>query len=128
MNLFLLDMLPRRRPMAFELEDVMHKLRSTGAEEEIIIADDIEFDEKDNQIALCVYSKLLTEKSFNPRAMKTIFSNIWRPDKGIVIRDLDTNLFAVQFFSMADKNMVLNDGPWSFDGKLLLLQEVTGLE
>ena len=99
-----------------------------GDEEEIPIAEDAEFDEKEDQIALCLYGKPPTEKSFNLRAMKTIFRNIYWPDKGIVIRDLDTNLFTLQFFSMANRDMVLHDGPWSFDGKLLLCREVTGLE
>jgi len=93
--------------MASKLEDLLHRLILTSAEEEIIEPDDLGSDEKDDQIALCLYGKLLTEKSFNLRAMKTIFRNICRLDKAIMIRDLDTNLFAFQFFSMADKDMVL---------------------
>ncbi|KAJ8444400.1 hypothetical protein Cgig2_026604 [Carnegiea gigantea] len=114
--------------MASDFEYVMHRLTLTGAEEEIIVVDDIVSDEKNDQIALCLHGKLLTKKSFNCRVMKTVFHNIWRPNKGVVIGDLDTNLFAFQFFSMTDKDIVLNDGPWSFDGKLLLLRGVIGLE
>ena len=55
-----------------------------------------------------------------------IFKYIWKPEKGVVIRDLDSNLFAFQFFSLADKEHMLNEGLWSFDGKILLLQEVMG--
>ena len=68
-----------------------------------MIVGDVGSDEKDDQIALCLYGKLLAKKSFNPRAFKTVFRNIWRPDDGVLVRDLDVNLFAVQFFSMVDR-------------------------
>jgi len=43
-------------------------------------------------------------------------------------RDLDDNLFSFQFFVSTDKEFVLNEGPWAFDGKILLLKEIIGLE
>jgi len=60
--------------------------------------------------------------------MKLVFKNIWKPEKGVVIRDLKSNFFVFQFFSTADKMFLLNEGPWSFDGKILLFKEVSGLE
>ena len=44
------------------------------------------------------------------------------------MRDLDKNLFSFQFFSSADKEFVLNERPWAFDGHLLLLKEIIGVE
>jgi len=67
-------------------------------------------------------------KTFNSKATKAVFRNIWKPDKGVVIRDLDKNLFPFQFFSTTHKEFVLNEGPWAFDGKILLLQEINGSE
>ena len=72
-NPFVLDRSLDRRSMVSSLEDVLNKLTLTGIEEEILIADDIEFDEKGDQIAFCLNGKLLTEKSFNPKAMKIVF-------------------------------------------------------
>ena len=46
----------------------------------------------------------------------------------MVIRDLDSNLFAFQFFTEADRDYVLNEGRWAFDGCILLLKQMTGLE
>ena len=60
--------------------------------------------------------------------MKSIFCNIWKLSKGLIIRELDSNLFAFQFFAAADRDYVLNEGPWAFDGSLLLLKQMTGLE
>ena len=60
--------------------------------------------------------------------MKNVLKNVWRPAKGVIIMDLDKNLFAFQFFSATNKAHVLNEGPWAFDGNILLLREPMGLE
>jgi len=54
--------------------------------------------------------------------MKAILKNIWKPAKGVIIRDLDKNLFSFQFFSNVDKEYVSNEATWAFDGYLLLLK------
>jgi len=60
--------------------------------------------------------------------MKNVFKNEWKPAKGIIIRDIEGNLFAFQFFSVVDKANVLNEGPWAFDGNIILLKELTDFE
>ncbi|KAJ8439338.1 LOW QUALITY PROTEIN: hypothetical protein Cgig2_022475 [Carnegiea gigantea] len=57
--------------------------------------------------------------------MKTVFKNVWKPSRGVVIRDLDRNLFAFQFFTPAGRDYFLNKGPWAFDGNILLLRTIT---
>ncbi|KAJ8421863.1 hypothetical protein Cgig2_009348 [Carnegiea gigantea] len=110
------------------MDEELLQLRLIEEEDEIIDVVDADSEERSAQIVLYLYGKLLTSKSFNPKAMKSILKNIWKPERGVVIRELDSNLFAFQFFSTADKGFVLNEGSWCFDGKILLLTEVTGLE
>jgi len=57
-----------------------------------------------------------------------VFWNIRKTAKGLVVRNLDSNLFAFQSSSLADKEYVLNEGPWSFDGYILLLKQMKGME
>jgi len=47
--------------------------------------------------------------------MKSIFQTVWKPAKFFMIRDLDTKLFMLPFFSLTDKDYVLIEvpGPWS---------------
>lgn len=103
-------------------------MKLTEEEEEAVICDEEELDEKVEQIGLCVWGKLLTKSHFNVDAMKTVLKNVWKAAKGVIIWDLDKNLFAFQFVSHADKNFVLNEGPWAFDGNILLLKKLTRLE
>jgi len=45
-----------------------------------------------------------------------------------LIRDLDTNLSTFLSFSAANKDFVLNGGPWAFNGCILLLKQMTILK
>jgi len=108
--------------MASILEDVWNRLTLAGDEEEAAIFEEETPAKKLEEIKLCLWGKLMTNKQFNARAMKTILKNIWKPDKGVVIKDLDSNWFSFQFFSAADRDFVLNEGPSSFDGSILLLK------
>jgi len=120
--------------MATGLEEAWQNLTLTADEEHVIVIDEViiindeEDSVKNKQIALCLLGRLHTTLPFNARAMKSVMSNVWNPIKALVIRDLDANHFAFQFFSAADEDYVLNEGPWAFDGHLLLLQQMAGLE
>lgn len=50
----------------------------------------------------------------------------WRPVQGVHFRDLNSNLSLVEFKDLCDKERVLQEGPWSFDKQLVLMQEVDG--
>ncbi|KAJ8443328.1 hypothetical protein Cgig2_015809 [Carnegiea gigantea] len=86
--------------MASGLEDVRKRLKLTCEEEEIAVFEDEIPAEKIAEIKLCLWGKLLTNKQFNARAIKSILQNIWKPEKGIV----------------------------SFDGAILLLKDIDGTE
>ncbi|KAJ8426111.1 hypothetical protein Cgig2_031778 [Carnegiea gigantea] len=60
--------------------------------------------------------------------MKSVFKSIWKPSKGVVIKEIEKNLFAFQFFSRYDKEFVMNEGSWAFDGCILLLKQMAGWE
>ncbi|KAJ8439042.1 hypothetical protein Cgig2_014462 [Carnegiea gigantea] len=53
--------------------------------------------------------------------MKAVLKNIWKVGKGLVVRELDRNLFK-------DKEYVLDEGPWAFDGNILLTKEWTAYD
>ena len=106
----------------------MAKLKITGDEEQVIIVDNEEDNTWNDLISLCLLGWLYTSGSFHSKAMKIVLCNLWKPNKGLVTRDLDDNLFAFQFFSIVDRDYVLNEGPWAFDGCILILKEMTSLE
>ena len=114
--------------MASGLEEAWKRLSLTEDEETVIECEDEMPNDKSEQISLCLWGKLHTESYFNVNAMKTVLKNVSKPSKRVSIHDLDKNLFAFQFFSSADKDFVQNEGPWAFDGNILLVGTITGFE
>jgi len=114
--------------MTSDLEEAWKNLSLTVKEEQVVLVTDKDDSSTRELISLCLLGRLYTTNSFNPRAMKSVLRNVWKPSKGLVIRDLDSNLFAFQFFSKADRDFALNEGPWAFDGCILLLKQMTDTE
>uniref|UniRef100_A0A803MD25 CCHC-type domain-containing protein n=1 Tax=Chenopodium quinoa TaxID=63459 RepID=A0A803MD25_CHEQI len=48
----------------------------------------------------------------------------WRLSKGMVVREIESNIFMFQFFTFVDKTHVMEEGLWTFDGAPLILKEV----
>ncbi|KAJ8446533.1 hypothetical protein Cgig2_027495 [Carnegiea gigantea] len=104
--------------MALGTKDDFNKLRFTKAEEDIL-------DFYDLESAIMPGWKLYTENNFNGEALKMTIKNKWKPTREVVIKDRDKNLFAFQLFRHVNKDEGLNEGPWAFDGYVLLLKEMS---
>ncbi|XWS52451.1 hypothetical protein CRYUN_Cryun11dG0071500 [Craigia yunnanensis] len=53
-------------------------------------------------------------------AIKNTLAYIWRPMKGVCIKNLSPSLFLFQFFHEMDVERVIKGGPWTFNQHLLL--------
>ncbi|XP_074324082.1 uncharacterized protein LOC141661000 [Apium graveolens] len=46
---------------------------------------------------------------------------LWKPGKGVYIKELDTNLYLFQFFHEVDVKRVMEGCPWSFNRRALVM-------
>lgn len=99
------------------------KLKLTEEEEDTVEFKEEILEDRREEIKLSLIGKFLMTNTFSMRAMKSVMQTILQPSKGIVVRELGRNLFLFQFFLRKDKDFALSEGPWSFDGHLLLLKE-----
>ena len=51
-------------------------------------------------------------------------ADLWRPGKGITLKDISDSLFLFQFYHIVDLRSILEGGPWSFDNHLLILHHL----
>ena len=91
----------------------------------IIEGDDIDEGNKVNiDYRCCLVGRFLTDKVINFAAMKNTMTSLWRPGKGVCIKDLSPTLFLFQFFHEIDIHWVLESGPWTFDQHILLVKRL----
>ena len=69
----------------------------------------------------CLVGKFLTDKTLDFTAMRNRLVNLWRPGKGIHIKDIPSNRYLFKFFHSVDMRRVLDGGPWTFDNFHLVL-------
>lgn len=101
------------------LDTLMTEMNISNEENEEIVFDE-EIEENNNRFELCLVGKFMTEKNINVRATKTKLADLWRPAMGISIKSMKPGIFLFQFYHMNDMKWMLNNGPWSFDGAMLV--------
>ncbi|KAJ8427022.1 hypothetical protein Cgig2_001045 [Carnegiea gigantea] len=101
--------------MASGLEDACQNMKLTDEEVEVVVFDDEGSDDKLEQFALLLYGNLHTAKSFNSRVMKNQ-RRVW------------SSTILMTTFSPSISLHQPTRRPWAFDGKILLLKEITGME
>lgn len=108
------------------VEDINDKMAGMGIddEENTELVFDEEAEDVSNKFEICLVGHFLTEKSLNIMAMKSKMADIWRPARGLNIKDLKPGMFLFQFYHVDDLEWVLNGGPRNFDGAMLVLSKI----
>ncbi|KAK6141886.1 hypothetical protein DH2020_024364 [Rehmannia glutinosa] len=73
---------------------------------------------------LCLVGKFISERSVNFNITKHRLTAIWRPVKGMSVKDIGDQRFLFQFYHKLDLQRILDGGPWSFDNLMLMLAQL----
>ncbi|CAH9106030.1 unnamed protein product [Cuscuta epithymum] len=68
--------------------------------------------------------RILTDKQVKFPYFRDTMADVWRPGRGVHIRDLGERRYLFQFFHEVDINRIMADTPWSFDNNLLILSRL----
>ena len=74
------------------------------------------------QAQYSILFKLQTNKEFNKEAFKATCGDLWHFNQSVTIREVGQNLFIAVFGSKDQSMIVLDQSPWSFDKKLILMK------
>ncbi|XP_031092274.1 uncharacterized protein LOC115996968 [Ipomoea triloba] len=77
--------------------------------------------DQEEDLRFSLVGKLITDKTVKFPFMRDTMATVWRPGKGMAVKELTNNIFLFQFFHEIDVQRILNDGPWSFEKNLLIL-------
>ncbi|XP_042990668.1 uncharacterized protein LOC122317666 [Carya illinoinensis] len=76
---------------------------------------------------LCLLAKIFNDRTANREAFRTTMSKIWNTEGWLTFKDLETNVYLIEFQLVSDKEKVLLGRPWSFDRHLVCMKEFEGL-
>ncbi|MCH94705.1 hypothetical protein A2U01_0015670, partial [Trifolium medium] len=93
-------------------------------EEEGFTFDIEEDDESHIDFRWCLVGRFLSNRPIHVNSMKATMADVWRPVKGVKIKEATTGLFLFQFSHELDMEEVLQGGPWTFDNHILIVERV----
>lgn len=70
----------------------------------------------------CLVGRFLTDSHIDFQAMQHKMASLWRPGRGLYVKQLDNNRFLFQFYHELDISRVIEGSPWSF-GRFHLVME-----
>lgn len=73
---------------------------------------------------LCLVGKLATDRHIKFPFFRDTIAAVWRPGKGVNIKEIQQNLYFFQFFHEADVQRTVEDGPWSYEQNLLVIRRL----
>lgn len=75
-------------------------------------------------LGLCLVGRFLSVQSISFNIMCSRIAGVWKPQKGVAIKDIRNGRILFQFFHILDLNQVINAGPWSFGSHPLILRKL----
>ena len=94
----------------------------TSEEEEPITIQTARRDEILEEYSLSLIEKFMTTRPFNARAAKNLLRSVWKMGSNLKIVDVGEGLFQFRFLLESQLQWVWDNGPWSFENNMLVLQ------
>lgn len=95
---------------------------SLGEEDEVGFETDVENRVETNvNYELSLVGRFLTDRVIRFNVMEDRMAAVWRPGKGVFIKDLGQGRYMFQFYHKLDMLRFLNGGPWTFDNHMSIL-------
>jgi hypothetical protein len=98
------------------------------AEEIIGVTEEDEEQMEEEVYGRSLVGKLWTDNNYNVRAFKQTIVDFWRLKSPVETQELGKNLYLFRFSAKRDLEIVLKNGPWSFDRNILVLKRINGIE
>ena len=112
--------------MAEEIEELCHRMKLSDHERTNIRLTKERVSKSKHEAKFSVLFKLLTKRPFNGEALKGSVRAMWASSGGLLVREVDDNLFLAVFNSKDDMERIFVLGPWTFDKKLIQMVRFVG--
>jgi hypothetical protein len=72
----------------------------------------------------CLVGSFLCDRTIHFNSMRVRMADLWKPVKGVTIKEATPGTFLFHFAHPLDMEAVLNGGSWTFDNNMLILEQV----
>ncbi|GAU22462.1 hypothetical protein TSUD_123490 [Trifolium subterraneum] len=99
-------------------------LDNLNIDEEEALNFDLEENSGEYDVNLCLVGRFIHDRPIKFNIMKARLADVWRPVKGMVVKEVTQGLYLFQFFHPLDVEEVMKGGPWLFDNYTLVIDRM----
>ncbi|KAL8473699.1 hypothetical protein ACS0TY_030517 [Phlomoides rotata] len=98
------------------------------SETEVLDLGEVEGSIQENRISFCLAGKLFTERSYNTFALMDVMLKAFKSRTKVAAREWGNKLLIFTFSDEKDRDWVIRNQPWHFDGHLFVVRALDGSE
>ncbi|GAU34127.1 hypothetical protein TSUD_66060 [Trifolium subterraneum] len=87
----------------------------------LVVEEDID---EEHDLNLCLVGRFVHDRPIRFNSMKACLADVWRPVKGMTVKEATQGLYLFKFFHPLDVEEVLKVGPWTFDSFTLIIDRL----
>lgn len=72
----------------------------------------------------CLLGRFLVDIPVDFNAIQNTLASLWKPGKGMFVKELEPNLYLFQFYHELDINRVIDGSPWTFNRAQLIFERL----
>ncbi|GAU45522.1 hypothetical protein TSUD_186790 [Trifolium subterraneum] len=80
--------------------------------------------DEQHDLNLCLVGRFVHDRPIRFNSMKACLADVWRPVKGMTVKEATQGLYLFKFFHPLDVEEVLKGGPWTFDSFTLIIDRL----
>ncbi|KAL8520086.1 hypothetical protein ACS0TY_010861 [Phlomoides rotata] len=96
--------------------------------DEVLDLGRVEGSYRENRGTFCLVEKLCTERSYNMYALMDVMIKAFKCRTKAAVREWGNKLLIFTFMEESDREWVIRNQPWHFDGHLFAVKSLTGTE
>lgn len=112
----------KHQSYAQEMEEAFANIRLEEEEHGGLCYENAEEDLSEIDTRWCLVGRFLTEAHIDFQAMQHKMASLWRPGRGLYVKQVEANKFIFQFYHEMDIRRVMEGSPWTF-GRFHLVME-----
>ncbi|GAU35047.1 hypothetical protein TSUD_30130 [Trifolium subterraneum] len=84
----------------------------------------VEDTDEQHDLNLCLVGRFVHDRPIQFNSMKACLADVWRPMKGMTVKEATQGLYLFKLFHPMDVEEVLKGGPWTFDNFTLIIDRL----
>lgn len=107
--------------LSFAMDAALENLSLLDEEEDELVLDPQPNSSEGGYVKYCVVGRVVSDQPIVFNLLRSRMALIWKPSKGVYMKEIGGNRFLFQFFHHIDVKRVLDGAPWSFGAHPLVL-------